>query len=108
MKIHFFDKITKKLFKKELVSKKIYEDCNNQILLFEKTIKKIGLKKIFISMKWLDNDIENLDYLVNYFSKYFSKKNIFIFSRRLEIPHIERSIIKIGSDKIILEIISKK
>ncbi|WP_440920361.1 acyltransferase family protein [Candidatus Pelagibacter sp.] len=99
MKIHFFDKITKKLFKKELVSKKIYEDCNNQILLFEKTIKKIGLKKILISMKWLDNDIENLDYLVNYFSKYFSKKNIFIFSRRLEIPHIERSIIKIGSDK---------
>ena len=82
MKIHFFDKITKKLFKKE-VSKKIYDDCNNQLLLFEKTIKKINLSKILISMKWLDNDIENLDYLVKYFSKYFVKKNIYIFSRRL-------------------------
>ena len=40
MKIHFFDKITKKLFKKEVVSKKIYDDCNNQILLFEKRLKK--------------------------------------------------------------------
>ena len=49
-------------------------------------------------MKWLDNDIENLDYLVNYFSKYFSKKHIY-FSRRLEIPSHREIFNKIGSDK---------
>jgi hypothetical protein len=101
-KLHWFDKFTNLLFKKEIMSQYFFENCQLQYIKINRVISNQKIDKIFISMKWNDTDIHNIDYIFNYFHTENLLDKVYVFSRRLEIPDPERVILFFGENSLML------
>ena len=102
LKIHWFEKFTNLLFKKQIVSMHVYENCRSQYEKIDQIISNYKIDKIFISMQWNSSEIDNVDFIIKYFLNKNLLDRVFVFSRRLEIYDPERVILNTKSDSLIL------
>ena len=92
-KVHFFEKFQEFLFSKKSVSEFHYKECLTQINKLEKLLKKERhIKSIIISMKWDQEELNYLPYIIKILQKY--NINIVLISKRLEIPHLGMALLK--------------
>ena len=91
-KIHFFEIIQEYLFSKKSVSRYIYNSCLSQVLKLEDLLETKKIDSVIISMKWNENELNHLSYILEVIKKH-NVKTILI-SKRMEIPHIGMAILK--------------
>ena len=91
-KIHFFETIQEYLFSKKPVSMYIYNSCLSQIIKLEKLLKTQKIEYVIISMKWNENELKYIKYILDIIQKYNTK--IILISKRIEIPNIGMAVLK--------------
>jgi hypothetical protein len=91
--IHWFEKFANLLFGKRVVSKYLFEDCLSKYKKLDILFSKYEIDKVFLSMRWNNSEVHNVDFIVNYFQNRGLFNSIYIFSRRLEIKDPERVIL---------------
>ena len=91
-KIHFFETIQEYLFSKKPVSMYIYNSCLSQIIKLEKFLKTQKIEYVIISMKWNENELKYIKYILDIIQKYNTK--IILISKRIEIPNIGMAVLK--------------
>ena len=104
LNIHWFEKLTNFFFNKKIVSQFLYDDCSTQYDKLDKVFLAYKIDKVLISMKWNNSEIDNVDYIINYFGGKIALENVIIFSRRLEIPDPKRAILFLDDNLSVLNI----
>lgn len=105
-KISIFKEKIFEIFNKYNWQNKLYNECNKPFLFLENYQKLNRVDSIFISYMWNEKEIYNLDNLIK---KLEQTNNLYIFSRKISVPHILSAIHKVGTDnKDINEYFNKK
>jgi hypothetical protein len=102
LNVHWFEKITHLLFEKKITSQYLFQDCRSQYEKINQIISNYKIDKIFVSMKWSNSEINNIDFILNYFLKKNLLDKVSVFSRRLEVLDPERVILNLKSDSSLL------
>jgi peptidoglycan/LPS O-acetylase OafA/YrhL len=97
--IFWFEIFTKLLFNKEPTGKVLYEECFTSYTELNAITQKIKFEEVFISMRWSNDELKHIDYIINFFLKEKYQK-VFLISKRIEILDPKRSLVSMSPDTI--------
>ena len=100
--IFWLEIFTKLLFNKEPTGKVLYEDCVASYAELNLIMQKIKFEKVVISMRWSNDELKHIDYIMNFFLRGGRDQKVFLISKRIEIPDPKRSLVSISPDTIVI------